>query len=230
MTIFTELGKQLDDMFNVIDKTYIAQIMLNVGSLLVDTAKDILEKQNNRILFFDTETTGIPRGNGGIAHYKDDIYKTKGELLEIAYILCDEDGRNEITGEYLIKKPLSYRFDNERWHETSSGITAQVLHDEGVEASKVLDNIEKQLMSCNKIVSYNIEFDINILKSFCFRNSRSDLVELIDEKEHFCLMKYLSGGKRYKKLSDLYKMRFGEIPSGIHRAMTDTKMCKDLYF
>lgn len=185
-----------------------------------------------RYFIFDTETTGVPRTHpyGPLADYRDPIYDSLGRMLEIAYMICDENGNIEKQKEYLIHKPLSFNIVNGDWHSENSGITNELLYDKGTSIDDVLENLYRRIRKCDVIMSYNIDFDINILLSECHRADRQDLIELIQNRKKQCIMRLFAINGKNQKLGNLYQNTFGVFPENTHRAMEDVRLCKELYF
>lgn len=188
------------------------------------------DKKSINIFIFDTETTGVPRRNGEIVDYTEEIYEKKGRMLEIAYQICDKYGNLIKKKQFLIKKTPDFQIDNEEWHLKNSGITLDMLINYGKELNEVLDNIHRRLKKCRLILSYNIQFDISILLSECYRLERYDIISTILNTKKICVMKLFQENGKYQKLDILYQKTFGVFPPKTHRALEDVKLCKEIFF
>ena len=175
-----------------------------------------------KILFFDTETTGV------------DVRKDR--VIEIAWLCCSLDGIMKYSKTRLIK-PEGFTIPDEAVQ--IHGITNQIADEEGEDFSEVIRNFLRDLHAVDLIVGHNIIYDIEILKSECSRVN-IDPIEFKD-KSRFCTMKQLSqfckiprlsGGTGYKfpTLSEVYEILTGSQLINCHDALVDTEACKAIFF
>jgi len=170
-------------------------------------------------LFFDTETTGLPR------NWKAPVTDTNNwpRMVQIAWILSDKNGNRIESKEYIIK-PDGYNIpsDASRVHR----ITTQRAVDEGVNLLKVLKEFNELITKSDVIVAHNIDFDKMILGAEFVRNS-------IKSEFHFkpklCTMKASTDycripgnyGYKWPKLSELHQVLFNEGFDEAHDASVD---------
>ena len=185
-----------------------------------------------KYLFIDTETTGVPRKfkYGPVAHYTDPVYEKYGRLLELAYILTDENNNTIKEGGWLVKYPPTFEIANGDWHSQNSGITIDLLTTKGTPLEEILKQFEDLVRECDTILAYNLEFDINILLHACYRSNQTELIKLLTESKSKCIMKLVSGTGRYKRLANVYYELYKKTPENTHRALDDVRLCKDVYF
>lgn len=201
------------------------------NKLTKDLENEILEDRElkNKITFiFDIETNGLPEQTRFRKFYDpSNIEKYENSrMIEIAYkkfngtkLLC--------TKSFLIK-PDNFMIDNSSFH----GITYNNANMNGLPIREVLEKINIDLEDVDVFVSHNIEFDINILLSECYRYNEIDLIDSIDSKYTYCTMlnsTNLNNG-RWLKLVKLYKILFNKHVTQQHRALPDVKLCSQCYF
>lgn len=181
-----------------------------------------------RILFFDTETTGIP------LNYKAPSSDTQNwpRLVQLAWILTDENGNRILTGN-LIVKPDGFNIpaDASKVH----GISTERAKEEGVPLAEVIERFKSDLNMATYIVGHNIEFDKKIVGAEMIRLGMKDELE---KKKSYCTMqssidfckipgKY---GYKYPKLQELYKKLFGNEFDDAHNAMSDIEATEKCFW
>jgi DNA polymerase III subunit epsilon len=177
--------------------------------------------EDMKYLFFDTETTGLPR-NYNLSYNEVDNWP---RLVQLAFVLS-QDGEVLEQASYIIK-PRGFTIPEKviKIH----GIDNLLAQREGVEIEKAISHfLELALDEEIVFVGHNFHFDKNILGA--------ELVRLkIDasffERPHFCTMTSQSRflGK-YPKLSDLHLELFGRDFANAHSALSDTLACHDCFF
>ncbi len=180
------------------------------------------------LLFFDTETTGVPR------NYKAPLSDLANwpRLVQLAWLLTDETGNEIESAEYIIK-PKGFVIPREvsRIH----GITHEYALQYGVPLGPVLDAVEKIIRPTTILVAHNISFDEKILGAELIRAGRATQLET---KERRCTMRLgtdfcrLPGpyGYKWPTLQELHKKLFDVSFDGAHRALADVRACARCYF
>jgi DNA polymerase III subunit alpha len=184
----------------------------------------------SKILFFDTETTGLPTTKGWGNYYNPSYtsYYNDSRIIEIAYIIYDVDKNIVKSVDYLIQ-PDGFEINNSKFH----GITMDDAIEHGKELSYVLNELESDLDDIGTIVAHNIKFDINILLSECYRLKKIDMVKKIGIIDRECTMeigKSYIKSRKYPKLVELYQHIFGKTIEQKHRALSDTQICAQCYY
>ena len=203
--------------------------------LLPDQKDKLVEQEemtNNetmdRILYFDTETTGVP------LNYKAPSSDTNNwpRLVQLAWILTDEEGTRIHTGNLVIKPDgFVIPADATKVH----GITTQRAKEEGVPLAEVIERFKSDLDMATYIVGHNIEFDKKIVGAEMIRLGMKDELE---KKKSYCTMqssidfckipgKY---GYKYPKLQELYKKLFGSEFENAHDAMSDIEATEKCFW
>ncbi|MFM9970202.1 MAG: 3'-5' exonuclease [Burkholderiales bacterium] len=180
------------------------------------------------LLFFDTETTGVPR------NYKAPASDSNNwpRLVQIAWLVMDEKG-DEIEAAEFIIKPEGFTIppDAAKVH----GITTEMALREGAALAEVLAMIAKPMEEAAQLIAHNIDFDEKILGAELLRAAMPNIVE---KKKRLCTMRSstdycrLPGpyGYKWPKLFELYQKLFNESFDGAHRALADVRACAKCYF
>ena len=185
-----------------------------------------------RILFFDTETTGLPKD------YKAPYTNLDNwpRIVQLAWIVTDEYGSAVLGHNRIIRPDASYTIPENMIH----GISQEHALEYGISAKEALSEFVNQLKACDLIVCHNFAFDSMIAGADIYRRLDGHSSEIIFEKPHICTMEESVGfcqlpgkfGKKYKwpRLSELHQKLFQKDFSGAHDAMSDVKATKDCFF
>ena len=170
-------------------------------------------------LFFDTETTGLPR------NWKAPVTDLNNwpRMIQIAWIFCDDKG-NRIESEDFIIKPENFEIprDASRVH----GISTEKAINEGVSLEKVLNKFNDLVVQADFIVAHNISFDEKILGAELLRK---EIRSNFERKRKLCTMHASTNycripgpyGYKWPKLSELHIILFGEDFEDAHDASVD---------
>ena len=179
-------------------------------------------------LFFDTETSGIPR------NYKAPVTDLANwpRLVQLAWVLTDAEGNDIASAEHIVK-PDGYTIPKAA--AQIHGITTEIALRDGVDLSIALDAIGDGLKQATTLVAHNVAFDEKILGAEFLRSSRKNAVAskprlcTMQASTHFC---QLPGpyGYKWPSLQELYSKLFNEKVEGAHRAMIDVRACTRCYF
>ena len=191
-----------------------------------------------RVLFFDTETTGLPKDKYQPATFSKDNWP---DLVSISWQLYsgDELKRKEA---FLIK-PDGWTISEEV--SKIHGITHEMAEKNGLPLMTVLKLFKLDLAYSDLIVAHNIDFDKNVLlnaykwrlnmepsfwpheKEFCTaQNSKADLKlpsrqKVVNPKDPYKL----------PRLDELYEATFGEpAPSNAHSAERDVEVMQKIFW
>lgn len=179
-------------------------------------------------LFFDTETTGVPKS------YKAPVSDLNNwpRLVQLAWLLTDEKGRELNCGEHIIK-PEGFAIPAEaaRIH----GITTEIALAEGVDLRFAIDAIVADIQKAETLIAHNVQFDEKILGAELLRIGYRNHVEAKPRK---CTMQASTNycrlpgpyGYKWPKLQELHQKLFRETFDGAHRALTDVRACARCYF
>lgn len=180
------------------------------------------------ILFFDTETTGIPRNYNAPITDVDNWPR----LVQIGWILFNGEGEKLSECEFIIT-PDGFEISSEvaKVH----GITQEKALSDGWALPFVLGMFSNELMEADLIVGHNLSYDLSIIGAELFRLG---LPNLLNAKSQICTMKsstsycQIPGGRPYKwpKLYELYKKLFNEPLKQTHTALDDIQNTAKCYF
>jgi len=179
------------------------------------------------ILFFDTETTGLPEK--GI-HYERDF-------TSFPYIVSISWKFKDVEKDYIIK-PEGYVIP-----EAASqihGITTKIALEKGVDFSLAINIFLNDCMKADKICAYNIYFDTSIIKANCNRYDfiREVVTEILHKSKRLDpiyvatgIMKLTQSGSnrsKFPNLLELHKYLFG-VGFEAHNSMSDVLALERCY-
>jgi DNA polymerase-3 subunit epsilon len=171
------------------------------------------------ILFFDTETTGLPK------NWKAPVTDLENwpRLVQLAYLVCDFDG-NLIYSCNEIVKPNGFVIpaDASKVH----GITTDIAYQRGSKIEEVFELFSIHLKRAKVIVAHNMAYDEKIIGSELIRLGFENT---LDAKEKICTMEStvdlckIDGpyGYKWPKLEELHRFLFNHDFDGAHDALAD---------
>ena len=179
-------------------------------------------------LFFDTETTGLPRSF--IAPESD--FDNWPRLVQIAWILCDEKG-GEVSRKSLIIKPEGFTIpeDAVRIHK----ITTEMALDKGIPLAEALSEFNQATLKADVLIAHNIAFDQRIIGAeFLRKDIPSGITRLkpfctMLNSTEFCKLPSYRGWKP-PRLYELHMKLFSKGFERAHDALADTEACMRCFF
>jgi DNA polymerase-3 subunit epsilon len=171
------------------------------------------------ILFFDTETTGLPK------NWKAPVTDLDNwpRLVQLAYLVYDFDG-NLIHSSNEIVKPNGFTIpvDASNVH----GITTDIANQRGSKIEEVFELFSIHLKRAKVLVAHNMAYDEKIIGSEMIRLGMENTV---DSKEKICTMEStvdlckIDGpyGYKWPKLEELHRFLFNHDFDGAHDALAD---------
>lgn len=182
------------------------------------------------LLFFDTETTGLPKNSA-----TDDREKWP-RVVQLAWSLYDTEGNRESLNSFIIyPTDFTIPMDSARIH----GITTERAKKEGVSLHKVLPRLDADVEKATTIISHNLDFDMPIVNT---EFMRCKLETNLFKKQKFCTMKTpkiiswcklpsTSGmGYKWPTLNELHLQLFETEFTDSHNASADVEACARCYF
>ena len=179
-------------------------------------------------LFFDTETTGVPKD------YKAPASNISNwpRLVQLGWILTDESG-NEISSGNEIIKPEGFVIpaDASRIH----GITTEVALREGKPLRQVLQSFLKYTDGIKCFVGHNVSFDQRVVGAELHRLGIADTVSTARSLDTMIASTDLckipgTYGYKWPKLIELHRKLFGCDFEDAHDAMADITATKKCFF
>lgn len=172
-----------------------------------------------RLLFFDTETNGLPK------NWKAPVTDLLNwpRLVQIAWILYDESG-NELGRNDHIVKPQGFTIPKDA--SAIHGISTERAMSEGVDLMGVLEEFNSQVEGSRYLVAHNMSFDEMIVGAEFLRNK---LANPIPSKSRICTMQRTTDfvaipgtyGNKWPKLGELHQKLFGVDFEEAHNAAAD---------
>jgi DNA polymerase III epsilon subunit-like protein len=171
------------------------------------------------ILFFDTETTGLPK------NWKAPVIDLDNwpRLVQLAYLVYDFDGNLIHSGNEIIK-PNGFTIPTEA--SKVHGITTDIANQRGSNIAEVFELFSIHLKRAKVVVAHNMAYDEKIIGSELIRLGFENTV---DSKEKICTMIStvdlckIDGpyGYKWPKLEELHRFLFKHDFEGAHDALAD---------
>lgn len=170
-------------------------------------------------LFFDTETTGLPK------NWKAPVNDLNNwpRLVQLAFLFYDRNGNKIKSGDFIIK-PEGFSIP----YEASSihGISTERAIREGESLIAVLKDFQSLISQADVLVAHNMSFDEKIVGAEFLRLGMQNTIPI---KNKICTMQSttnfcaLSGpyGYKWPKLSELHYKLFGRGFDEAHNAAVD---------
>ncbi len=170
-------------------------------------------------LFFDTETTGLPR------NWKAPVSDLNNwpRLVQLAFLLFDNTGNKILSGNHIIKPSgFTIPHDAARVH----GITTERAINEGQPITIVLHEFDNIIDQAEYLVAHNMSFDEKIVGAEFLR---SNMQNSIVTKRKICTMASTTNfcaiagpyGYKWPKLSELHFKLFRTGFTEAHNAAVD---------
>ncbi len=180
-------------------------------------------------LFFDTETTGLPKNYQAPL----DDFSNWPRLVQLAWSTYDSDGNRWESYNYIIK-PVGFEIPEEstKIHRISQ---AQAL-EEGKDIEIVLRHFSQQVKSVSCLIAHNIDFDKKIIGSELLRaklpNPLLDVDKICTMKAstNYCQIDNGRGTYKWPSLAELHQVLFKTDFSDAHDAMIDVQACAKCFF
>ena len=184
----------------------------------------------NSYLFFDTETTGLPRNYSAPVNDLGNWPR----IVQLAWLLTDADGTVQSKGNHIVK-PEGFQIPKGMVH----GITHKQALREGVAIDVALTDFLHDTASAGALVCHNADFDTPIVGAeFIRAGSRNPLAHM----RVFCTQKQTTEwaqipkkGSRHQafkwpSLLELHRLCTGEDFTGAHDAMSDVHATARCFF
>lgn len=180
-----------------------------------------------RILFFDTETNGLPKGPRGSTNPHDwpAIVQLAWQTWEF-----DEAPRQRTSVSYILRPSpeLVWDLGSQAFHQ----ITKERALAEGVEPTEALAAFRAALAECAVVIAHNLAFDKPVLSSEISLRGLSALpwpsiecCTMMASKDYCRLPSaYSRTEHKFPKLSELHALLFGtNTPIVFHNAANDVE-------
>jgi len=181
------------------------------------------------LLFFDTETTGLPKDFNAPITDTDNWPR----LVQLAWILTDETGK-ELQRRNDIAKPEDFEIPAEV--TAVHGITTHRAQVNGISLGWMLDHFEASAQISGALVAHNITFDLNIIGAELVRkgmfrpHEKTKTICTMNSGVELCKLTGRYGKYKRPRLAELHEFLFGENFDNAHNAMADTEAMKRCFF
>lgn len=180
------------------------------------------------LLFFDTETTGIPNNWNAPASQIDNWPR----MVQLAWMQYDIQGNLILKRNHIIK-PDGYTIPNEA--AAIHGITTEYALENGSDIKFVLSEFTEVVNASNLLIAHNIDFDEKIIGA---EYIRIGLKSNINKIQRLCTMKTTTNfckipgkyGYKWPTLLELHRYLFDSDFTDAHEASVDVKICAKCYF
>jgi DNA polymerase III epsilon subunit-like protein len=179
-------------------------------------------------LFFDTETTGVPKS------YKAAVTDLNNwpRLVQVAWLITDDEGNELKAVEYIIR-PNGFAIPQEasRIH----GITTENALQNGYELLQVMQEMVVDISNAGTLIAHNISFDEKIIGAELIRVGLDcDLTArtkkcTMQSSTNFCKIPGPYGYK-WPRLDELHMLLFKHGFNNAHSALADVVACSKCYF
>lgn len=185
-----------------------------------------------QILFYDTETTGLPKSWNAPASEVDNWPR----LVQLGWLLTDENGTVIRQGNMIVKPD---GFEIPAGAASVHGITTEIALQQGQPLADVINAFIGDLSQADAIVGHNIPFDKKVVGAELHRLDLANVeekmrvmqtVDTMTSSTNYCGIKNKYGRLKWPKLIELYRFLFGKDFEDAHDAMADITATKECYF
>lgn len=181
------------------------------------------------IVFFDTETTGLPRDYNAPSSKLDNWPR----LVQLAWIVSDYDG-NVLSSENHIIIPDGFEIPS--ISAAIHGNTTEIAKSKGEKLADVIDKFLGVLQNATAIAGHNISFDQHIVEAEILRCGWSNILKSIPSyctmklSANYCNILNSNGEVKWPTLQDLFFKLYREKFEEAHNAMADTQATYRCFF
>ena len=179
-------------------------------------------------LFFDTETTGVPKD------YNAPISDTRNwpRIVQISWLVVSAD-KSIIRQEDHIIRPDGFTIPPEA--SAIHGITQAKAMSQGEDLRTVINKFCADAKNARYVVGHNVSFDINVTKCECYRLGVQDpfagksILCTMTSSTNYCRIPGYYGYK-WPKLDELYMKLFGRHFQDAHNSLADIKATYECFW
>jgi DNA polymerase III subunit epsilon len=188
-----------------------------------------------KIIFFDTETNGLPK------NYKASVLEVDNwpRVIQFAWEVYDTEAGAAVSQAFLIK-PEGWQIPTEKFW-LDNGFHQKSSLEKGVPIQEVLPQFIEWVNSCDVLVAHNIGFDHPIIGAEMVRagmKTAKKLHKICTMEATIQLCKIPFGNSKYgnrpgnykwPKLEELYQFLFKKPMEGAHDACADVRACRECF-
>lgn len=181
-----------------------------------------------KYLFFDTETTGVPKNYNG--HPAD--FNNWPRVIQLAFALYDDEQLIQ-SYEFLIK-PNGWLIPTEKFW-IDNGFSTEKSLELGIGIEEALSQFLNCINQCDVLIANNLKFDLPIVQSEMLRlEFSSDKKPLkfctMMNTTNVCKLPGARGGFKWPKLEELHHFLFSCGFDGAHDALNDVMATAKCFF
>lgn len=185
------------------------------------------------ILFFDTETTGVPDYNAPLS-----ATALQPHIVQLAALLTDDGAEEKASINFIVNPGVSIPQAASNVH----GITDDIAKIYGIHPKLAAAAFRGLVARADIICAHHIKFDLFVTDVLFVRHAMTSAVIAAQ----FCTMeasasivnlppteRMIAAGFNKPKtpsLAEAYQYFFGRDLVGAHDALADVRACKDIYF
>lgn len=180
-------------------------------------------------LFFDTETTGLPKNYNAPS---SDLDNWSPRLVQLGWIMQNERKEVLSMGNFIIKPD---GFEIPKASSDVHGITTEKALAEGEDLKKIVYMFLGAARLADVIVGHNISYDMHIMGAEMIRTWGQDYIEkrpticTMQSSIEFCKIPGKFGFK-YPKLQELHKKLFDKEFEDAHNAFADINATAECFW
>ncbi|NTU98640.1 3'-5' exonuclease [Candidatus Falkowbacteria bacterium] len=182
------------------------------------------------IIFFDTETTGLPK------NWKAPLTDSDNwpRMVQIAWQIYTKDGERVSSSNYLIR-PSGFMIPDAAFKV--HGISTEKAWNEGRELEQVLVEFDRISDDASYLVGHNVAFDLKVVGAEMARLNLSS-AKMFGIKSmctmqlgaSVCQIPTQYGGYKQPSLAELHQCLFNTGFDGAHDALADVEACARCFF
>lgn len=218
-----------------------AELLPDFKDILVEQEQISRKETARSLLFFDTETTGLPSNWDAPS---SDVTNWP-RIVQISWIISNDRGQIISKHNYIVKpEGFSIPIELAKIH----GITTERALKEGEGLNNILDYFLRDLQQVSYIVGHNISFDKNVVAAEIYRKGSEKLldeividkyVDMLETKPtictmlsstNFCRIPRYDNGYKWPKLSELYYKLFNKELVDAHDSSVDVQATFDCFW
>lgn len=185
------------------------------------------------ILFYDTETSGLPNRNRALTH------PSQPKVTQLGF-LYEENGKDAFAFDHLIK-PSGPDWQIGPQATVLTGITREMCEESGVPIAEAMDTFIDYAANADVIICHNVAFDSLLLQMEAARlDPEMETKAIFEGAPHVCTMlaampicrlpkRDRKTGFKWPKLEEAIWHFFNEKIDGAHDAMVDITATRRLF-
>jgi len=178
-----------------------------------------------KILFFDTETTGLP------LWHEPSNSDSQPHMVQVAAELVDSETRVVLESMSVLIEPVGWDIPEEM--TAIHGITKEAAMENGVSELSAAEKLLEMKKKADLRVAHNVNFDDRIVRIAIARTMGYDYAEEWKEGEKFdtcSKSRDVVGLNKLPKLGEAYEALVGKVLENAHSADADVAACREVYF